>query len=59
MPDYSKMSYRDLRRAIDMSPTDTSHHIKAKEEYERRLKIIGLALAAVGLVVGIVWHYVR
>jgi hypothetical protein len=47
MSDYSKKSWKDLRRCLE-NPVDTPDYVKAKEERDHRMKRYGLNVAVVG-----------
>jgi hypothetical protein len=63
MTDYSKMSWKELKKVLANNPPDTPHYMKAKEEMDRRLKKWGLGITAGGILIAaaltILFHLLR
>jgi hypothetical protein len=54
MSDYSKKSWKDLKRCLETSPVETPDYIKAKEERDHRIKLYGLIIAAAGIAAAVI-----
>ena len=57
MQNYHKLTFKELRTRMNSSPADTPDYIKAKDELKRRVAIIGVIIAATGLALAFIWHY--
>jgi hypothetical protein len=49
MLDYNRMSWRERRRVLRLNPPDVPHYQRARDALNRRFKLSGLLLAALGV----------